>query len=154
MKNRNTKLWQDILMHDATGVDTADPMLVDYLLAKIGAPLREALLRRYQGQQYPHRRDQQSQDSNDEGQRQNSDKYQPPHSSAKERSLVISGLRAIRAVIVKDTISVSEAHNKRTEEWKGINEKILQNAGLSWEEYQRMAEVVHAPAPTESRKEG
>jgi hypothetical protein len=57
-------------------------------------------------------------------------------------------------VIVKDTISGSEAHNKRTEEWKGINEKIRQNAGLSWEEYQRMAELVHTPAPTESRKEG
>jgi hypothetical protein len=116
-------------MHDATGVDTADPMLVDYLLAKIGAPLREALLRRYQGQQRPFK-------------------------DYKERSRILGGLRAIRAVIVKDTISVSEAHNKRTEEWKGINEKILQNAGLSWEEYQRMAEVVHAPAPTESRKEG
>jgi len=129
MKYRNTKPWQDILMHDATGVDTADPMLVDYLLAKIGAPLREALLRRYQGQQRPFK-------------------------DYKERSRILGGLRAIRAVIVKDTISVSEAHNKRTEEWKGINEKILQNAGLSWEEYQRMAEVVHAPAPTESRKEG
>ena len=129
MKYRNTKPWQDILMHDATGVDTANPMLVDYLLAKIGAPLREALLRRYQGQQRPFK-------------------------DYKERSRILGGLRAIRAVIVKDTISVSEAHNKRTEEWKGINEKILQNAGLSWEEYQRMAEVVHAPAPTESRKEG
>ena len=53
MKNRNTKPWQDILMHDATGVDTADPMLVDYLLAKVDVPLREALLRRYQGQQRP-----------------------------------------------------------------------------------------------------
>lgn len=116
-------------MHDATGVDTADPMLVDYLLAKIDAPLREALLRRYQGQQRPFK-------------------------DYKERSRFLGGLRAIRAVIVKDTISVSEAHNKRTEEWKGINEKIRQNAGLSWEEYQRMAEVVHVPAPTESRKEG
>ena len=37
------------MMHDATGVDTADPMLVDYLLAKVDTPLREALLRRYQG---------------------------------------------------------------------------------------------------------
>ena len=116
-------------MHDATGVDTADPMLVDYLLAKVDTPLREALLRRYQGQQRPFK-------------------------DYKERSRILGGLRAIRAVIVKDTISVSEAHNKRTEEWKGINEKIRQNAGLNWEEYQRMAEVVHAPAPTESRKEG
>ena len=122
MKNRNTKPWQDILMHDATGVDTADPMLVDYLLAKIDAPLREALLRRYQGQQRPFK-------------------------DYKERSRFLGGLRAIRAVIVKDTISVSEAHNKRTEEWKGINEKIRQNAGLSWTEYQRMAEVVHTPTP-------
>ena len=129
MKNRITKPWQAILMRDATGVDTADPMLVDYLLTKIDAPLREALLRRYQGQQRPFK-------------------------DYKERSRILGGLRAIRAVIVKDTISVSEAHNKRTEEWKGINEKIRQNAGLSWEEYQRMAEVVHAPAPTESRKEG
>ena len=129
MKNRNTKPWQDILMHDATGVDTADPMLVDYLLAKVDTPLREALLRRYQGQQRPFK-------------------------DYKERSRILGGLRAIRAVIVKDTISVSEAHNKRTEEWKGINEKIRQNAGLSWEEYRRMAEVVHTPTPTESRKEG
>ena len=122
MKNRNTKPWQDILMHDATGVDTADPMLVDYLLAKVDTPLREALLRRYQGQQRPFK-------------------------DYKERSRILGGLRAIRAVIVKDTISVSEAHNKRTEEWKGINEKIRQNAGLSWEEYRRMAEVVHTPTP-------
>ena len=129
MKYLSTKPWQDILMHDATGVDTADPMLVDYLLAKVDMPLREALLRRYQGQQRPFK-------------------------DYKERSRILGGLRAIRAVIVKDTISVSEAHNKRTEEWKGINEKIRQNAGLNWEEYQRMAEVVHAPAPTESRKEG
>ena len=141
-------------MHDATGVDTADPMLVDYLLAKIDAPLREALLRRYQGQQYPHRRDQQSQDSNDEGQRQNSAKYQPPHSSAKERSLVISGLRAIRAVIVRDTVNSTVSPSRSIKECLAINEMIRQNAGLSWEEYQRMAEVVHAPAPTESRKEG
>jgi len=28
MKNRITKPWQAILMHDATGVDTDDPMLV------------------------------------------------------------------------------------------------------------------------------
>ena len=122
MKNRNTKPWQDILMHDATGVDTADPMLVDYLLAKVDTPLREALLRRYQGQQRPFK-------------------------DYKERSRILGGLRAIRAVIVKDTISVSEAHNKRTEEWKGINEKIRQNAGLSWEEYRRIAEVVHTPTP-------
>ena len=109
-------------MHDATGVDTADPMLVDYLLAKVDMPLREALLRRYQGQQRPFK-------------------------DYKERSRILGGLRAIRAVIVKDTISVSEAHNKRTEEWKGINEKIRQNAGLSWEEYRRIAEVVHTPTP-------
>jgi len=109
-------------MHDATGVDTADPMLVDYLLAKVDTPLREALLRRYQGQQRPFK-------------------------DYKERSRILGGLRAIRAVIVKDTISVSEAHNKRTEEWKGINEKIRQNAGLSWKEYRRMAEVVHTPTP-------
>ena len=141
-------------MCDATGVDTADPMLVDYLLAKIDAPLREALLRRYQGQQYPHRRDQQSQDSNDEGQPQNSAKYQPPHSSAKERSLVISGLRAIRAVIVRDTVNSTVSPSRSIKECLAINEMIRQNAGLSWEEYQRMAEVVHAPAPTESRKEG
>lgn len=116
-------------MHDVTGVDTADPMLVDYLLAKVDVPLREALLRRYQGQQRP-------------------------FIYYIERSCIMGGLRAIRAVIVKDTISVSDALNKRTEEWKGINEKIRVNAGLSWEEYRRMAEVVHAPAPTESRKEG
>ncbi len=122
MKNRNTRTWQDILMHDATGVDTADPMLVDYLLAKVDTPLREVLLRRYQGQQRPFK-------------------------DYKERSRILGGLRAIRAVIVKDTISVSEAPNKRTEEWKGINEKIRQNAGLSWTEYQRMAEVVHTPTP-------
>ena len=109
-------------MHDATGVDTADPMLVDYLLARVDVPLREALLRRYQGQQRPFK-------------------------DYKERSRILGGLRASRAVIVKDTISVSEAHNKRTEEWKGINEKIRKNAGLSWEEYQRMAEVVHTPTP-------
>ena len=154
MKNRNTRPWQDMLMHDATGVDTADPMLVDYLLAKIDIPLREALLRRYQGQHYPHRRAQQSQDSNYEAQRQNSAKDQPPHSSAKERSLVISGLRAIRAVIVKDTVNSTASPSRSIKECLAINEKILQNAGLSWEEYQRMAEVVHAPAPTESRKEG
>ena len=44
MKNKST--WQNSLMHDATGVGSADPMLVDYLLAKIDAPLRDALLRR------------------------------------------------------------------------------------------------------------
>ena len=70
-------------MHDATGVDTADPMLVDYLLAKVDTPLREALLRRYQGQQRPFK-------------------------DYKERSCIMGGLRAIRAVIVKDTISVSD----------------------------------------------
>ena len=134
-------------MHDATGVDTADPMLVDYLLAKVDTPLREALLRRYQGQQYPHRRDQQSQDSNDEGQRQNSAKYQPPHSSAKERSRIKGGLRAIRAVIVKDTANNTVSPSRSIKECLAINEKIRQNAGLSWTDYQRMAEVVHTPTP-------
>ena len=115
-------------MHDATGVYTADPMLVDYLLAKIGAPLREALLRRYQGQQYPHRRDQQSQDSNGEAQRQNSAKDQSSHSSAKEHSLVISGLRAIRAVIMKDTVNSNVSPSRSIKECLAINEKIRQNA--------------------------
>ena len=109
--------WTDRIMHDATGVSNADPVLVDYLLAKIEPALREGLAQHYQG------------------------------STPVRPSLRRSGLRAIRAVIVKDTISVSEAHNKRTEEWKGINDKIRQNAGLSWEEYQRMAEVVHTPTP-------
>ena len=129
-------------MHDATGVDTADPMLVDYLLAKIDAPLREALLRRYQGQHYPHRRDQQSQDSNYEAQRQNSAKDQPPHSSAKERSLVISGLRAIRAVIVRDTVNSTVSPKRSIKDCLAINDKLRVNAGLSWEEYQKMAERI------------
>ena len=43
--------WQNALMNDATGAGSADPVLVDYLLAKIDAPLREALLRRYRDQQ-------------------------------------------------------------------------------------------------------
>ena len=134
-------------MHDATGVDTADPMLVDYLLAKVDTPLREALLRRYQGQQYPHRRDQQSPDSNDDGQRQNSAKDQSSHSSAKERSRIKGGLRAIRAVIVKDTANNTVSPSRSIKECLAINEKIRQNAGLSWTEYQRMAEVVHTHTP-------
>ena len=51
MKNKST--WQNALMNDATGVGSADPMLVDYLLAKIDAPLRDALLHRYRDQQRP-----------------------------------------------------------------------------------------------------
>ena len=109
-------------MHDATGVDTADPMLVDYLLAKIGAPLREALLRRYQGQQRPFK-------------------------DYKERSRILGGLRAIRAVIMKDTVNSNVSPSRSIKECLAINEKIRQNAGLSWTEYQRMAEVVHTPTP-------
>ena len=30
--------WTDRMMHDATGVSNADPVLVDYLLAKIEPP--------------------------------------------------------------------------------------------------------------------
>ena len=129
-------------MHDATGVDTADPMLVDYLLAKVDTPLREALLRRYQGQQYPHRRDQQSPDSNDDGQRQNSAKDQSSHSSAKERSRIKGGLRAIRAVIVRDTVNSTVSPKRSIKDCLAINDKLRVNAGLSWEEYQKMAERI------------
>ena len=103
-------------MHDATGVDTADPMLVDYLLAKIDAPLREALLRRYQGQQRPFK-------------------------DYKERSRFLGGLRAIRAVIVKDTIFTSVRPYRRslsTRDIRAIDAMIKKNAGLSWEEYQAL----------------
>ena len=107
-------------MHDATGVDTADPMLVDYLLAKVDMPLREALLRRYQGQQRPFK-------------------------DYKERSRFLGGLRAIRAVIVKDTILPSVTPYRRTinsRDYRVINEKIRVNAGLSWAEYQELAERI------------
>ena len=118
MKNKST--WQNSLMHDATGVGSADPMLVDYLLAKIDAPLRDALLHRYRDQQRP-------------------------NSSAKDRSQILSGLRAIRAVIVKDTIIVSVAPYRRTinaRDYRVINEKIRVNAGLSWRDYQELAERI------------
>ena len=67
--------WTDRIMHDATGVSSADPVLVDYLLAKIEPALREALAQHYQG-------------------------VTPVRSSHRR-----SGLRAIRAVIVKDTMA-------------------------------------------------
>ena len=85
----NDMTWQNSLMHDATSVGSADPMLVDYLLVKIDAPLRDALLHRYRDQQHSNR-------------------------SAKNRSQILSGLRAILAVIVKDTIIVSVAPYRRT----------------------------------------
>ena len=116
MKNKST--WQDSLMHDATGVGSADPMLVDYLLAKIDAPLREALLCRYRDQQIK---------------------------TAKDRSQILSGLRAIRAVIVKDTILPSVTPYRRTinsRDYRVINEKIRVNAGLSWRDYQELAERI------------
>ena len=117
MKNKST--WQDSLMHDATGVGSADPMLVDYLLAKIDAPLREALLCRYRDQQIK---------------------------TAKDRSQILSGLRAIRAVIVKDTILPSVTPYRRTinsRDYRVINEKIRVNAGLSWRDYQELATAKH-----------
>ena len=116
MKNKST--WQNSLMHDATGVGSADPMLVDYLLAKIDAPLRDALLHRYRDQQIK---------------------------TAKDRSQILSGLRAIRAVIVKDTILPSVTPYRRTinsRDCRVINEKIRVNAGLSWRDYQELAERI------------
>ena len=117
MKNKST--WQNALMNDATGTDSADPVLVDYLLAKIDAPLRETLLRRYRDQQIK---------------------------TAKDRSQILSGLRAIRAVIVKDTILPSVTPYRRTfnpRDYRVINEKIRVNAGLSWRDYQELATAKH-----------
>ena len=117
MKNKST--WQNALMNDATGTDSADPVLVDYLLAKIDAPLRETLLRRYRDQQIK---------------------------TAKDRSQILSGLRAIRAVIVKDTILPSVTPYRRTfnpRDYRVINEKIRVNAGLSWAQYQELATAKH-----------
>lgn len=117
MKNKST--WQNALMNDATGTDSADPVLVDYLLAKIDVPLREALLRRYRDQQIK---------------------------TAKDRSQILSGLRAIRAVIVKDTILPSVTPYRRTinsRDYRVINEKIRVNAGLSWRDYQELATAKH-----------
>ena len=113
--------WQNALMNDATGAGSADPVLVDYLLAKIDVPLREALLRRYRDQQHPNR-------------------------SAKNRSQILSGLRAFRAVIVKDTILPSVTPYRRTfnpRDYRVINEKIRVNAGLSWRDYQELATAKH-----------
>ena len=113
--------WQNALMNDATGAGSADPVLVDYLLAKIDVPLREALLRRYRDQQRPNR-------------------------SAMNRSQILSGLRAIRAVIVKDTILPSVTPYRRTinsRDYRVINEKIRVNAGLSWRDYQELATAKH-----------
>ena len=112
--------WQNALMNDATGADSADPVLVDYLLAKIDVPLREALLRRYRDQQHPNR-------------------------SAKDRSQILSALRTIRAVIVKDTILPSVTPYRRTfnpRDYRVIDEKIRVNAGLSWAQYQELAERI------------
>ena len=111
--------WQNALMNDATGAGSADPALVDYLLAKIDVPLREALLRRYRDQQIK---------------------------TAKDRSQILSGLRAIRAVIVKDTILPSVTPYRRTinsRDYRVINEKIRVNAGLSWRDYQELATAKH-----------
>ena len=130
MKNKTA--WQNALMHDATGVDTADPVLVDYLLAKIDTPLREALLRRYRDQQHAHNRDQEHAHNRNQ-----------QASSAKERSQVLSAFRAIRSVIVKDTILPNITPYRRTinsKDIRAINERIRVNAGLSWPAYQELAE--------------
>ena len=103
--------WTDRIMHDATGVSSADPVLVDYLLAKIEPALREALTQHYQG------------------------------SAPVRPSLRRSGLRAIRAVIVKDTIFTSVSPYRRnlsTRDIRAIDAMIEKNAGLSWEEYQAL----------------
>ena len=103
--------WTDRMMHDATGVSNADPVLVDYLLAKIEPALRDALAQHYQG------------------------------SASVRSSLRRSGLRAIRAVIVKDTIFTSVSPYRRnisTRDIRAIDAMIEKNAGLSWEEYQAL----------------
>ena len=103
--------WTDRMMHDATGVSSTDPVLVDYLLAKIEPALREALTQHYQG------------------------------SAPVRPSLRRSGLRAIRAVIVRDTIFTSVSPYRRTlstRDIRAIDAMIEKNAGLSWEEYQAL----------------
>ena len=138
MKNKTA--WQNALMHDATGVDNADPVLVDYLLAKIDAPLREALLRRYRDQEHAHNRNQRHAHNRDQEHAHNRNQQA---SSAKERSQVLSAFRAIRSVIVKDTILPNITPYRRTinsKDIRAINERIRMNAGLSWRDYQELAE--------------
>ena len=104
--------WTDRMMHDATGVSSTDPVLVDYLLAKIEPALREALAQHYQG-------------------------VTPVRSSLRR-----SGLRAIRAVIVKDTIFTSVSpfrRNLSARDMRAVEAMIKKNAGLSWDEYQALA---------------
>ena len=104
-------IWTDRIMHDATGVSSADPFLAEYLLAKIEPVLRDALANYYQG------------------------------STHVRSSLCRSGLRAIRAVIVKDTIFTSVSPYRRnisTRDIRAIDAMIEKNAGLSWEEYQAL----------------
>lgn len=103
--------WTDRIMRDATGVSSADPVLVDYFLARIEPPLQEALIQHYQG-------------------------VKPTRPSQRR-----SGLRAIRAVIVKDTIFTSVSPYRRnlsTRDMRAIDAMIEKNAGLSWEEYQAL----------------
>ena len=103
--------WTDRIMRDATGVSSADPVLVDYFLARIEPPLQEALIQHYQG-------------------------VKPARPSQRR-----SGLRAIRAVIVKDTIFTSVSPYRRTlstRDIRAIDAMIEKNAGLSWEEYQAL----------------